>query len=177
MVRYAYGPTTKAHLTVASPPAVVWAVITDIDLPARFSDEFAGADWLDGTVVPALGTRFHRRIDNEHVGQGTVTCTVTELELERLFEWTVNDVDNPAVVRRREIEPTEDGCTVHQRARLAPGPSGVLGSSEADPDARGPDRGLSAGHVGGEHAAHGRGHPGSRAVTGVGQPGQWARVP
>ena len=106
-----------------------------------------------------------------------VTLTVTGLERERLFERTVNDVDGTASGKNYEIEPPEDGCVLHKRARHAPGPSSLLGLIKADPDALGAGRGLSAGHVAGIHAVNGRGDPGSRAVTGGGQAGQWGRVP
>ncbi len=46
-VRYADGPTAEVEVHVAAPPARVWALLTDIDLPARFSGEFRGAEWLE----------------------------------------------------------------------------------------------------------------------------------
>ena len=37
---------------VAAPPDAVWALVSDIQLPARFSAEFDGAEWLDGATGP-----------------------------------------------------------------------------------------------------------------------------
>ena len=36
-LRYADGPSTEATTTIAATPAAVWALVTDIQLPARFS--------------------------------------------------------------------------------------------------------------------------------------------
>ena len=44
-MRYSEGPTTEAKAVVHASGEVIWALITDIDLPARFSSEFQGADW------------------------------------------------------------------------------------------------------------------------------------
>ena len=37
-------PTTQADLMVAAPPAVVWALVCDIQRPARYSSEFDGGE-------------------------------------------------------------------------------------------------------------------------------------
>jgi len=54
-LRYRDCPTTQADLVIAAPPPVVWALVCDIQLPARFSSEFDGGQWLDGASRPALG--------------------------------------------------------------------------------------------------------------------------
>lgn len=135
MVRYADGPTTEATCTVAASPAEIWPAVTDIELPARFSEEFQGARWLDGATGPARGARFEGRNRNEAIGEWTVTCTVTDFEPARVYEWTVGDVDAPAAVWRFEIEPTAEGCVLTERARLGPGPSGLVAYIERHPEA------------------------------------------
>ena len=45
---------------MAAAPAVVWALVCDIQLPARFSAEFEGAEWLDGArarLTAAMASR------------------------------------------------------------------------------------------------------------------------
>jgi len=44
-IRLADEPGTWVQVDIAAPLERVWAVVTDIDLPARFSDEFLGATW------------------------------------------------------------------------------------------------------------------------------------
>ena len=48
-------PTVEVELVISAEPEVVWALVADIQLPARFSSEFRGAQWLDGATGPTLG--------------------------------------------------------------------------------------------------------------------------
>ena len=54
-LRYSDCPTVEVTLTIAASPDAVWALVSDIQLPARFSSEFLGADWLDGVTAPEAG--------------------------------------------------------------------------------------------------------------------------
>ncbi len=63
-VRLADEPGTWAEVRIDAPSAQVWDLVTDLDLPARFSEEFMGAEWTDGG--PAVGARF--------VGRATATA-------------------------------------------------------------------------------------------------------
>ena len=65
-MRYADGPTTEATTFVHAPIETVWAFITDINLPARFSTEFKGAEWIDDG--PALGATFAGRNHHNAIG-------------------------------------------------------------------------------------------------------------
>ena len=44
-VRLADGPGTVAEADIRADPAAVWARVTDINVPAEFSEEFVGAQW------------------------------------------------------------------------------------------------------------------------------------
>ena len=44
-MRYEDGPTAQVEILIDAPIEEVWQLVTDIDLPARFSNEFAGAAW------------------------------------------------------------------------------------------------------------------------------------
>ena len=48
-VVHADGPGVTVEVDVKAPPTDVWPYISDIQLPARFSDEFQGAEWLSDT--------------------------------------------------------------------------------------------------------------------------------
>ena len=109
---------------IAAPPDRVWDLVTDINVPARFSTEFQGADWLDGGG-PSLGARFVGR--NGHAATGTweTTCTVIWFESQRSFGYAVNDIDDPAARWRFDLEPTGRGTRLTMWAQMGPGRSGV----------------------------------------------------
>ena len=43
-MRYDEGPTAEATVIIDAPVARVWQLVTDINLPAQFSNEFRGRD-------------------------------------------------------------------------------------------------------------------------------------
>lgn len=131
-MRFADGPTTEAEVVVHAPPDRIWALVADIDLPARFSQEFLGATWLDGG--PAVGARFTGRNHHSMIGTWETTCVVTRYEPERAFEWAVGSADEPGASWRFELEPLDDGVRLRQWCRLGPGPSGLTPALERMPD-------------------------------------------
>src|SRR6186713_1866849 len=44
-LRFEDGPGAIAEIEIDAAPGVVWLLVSDIDLPTRFSDEAIGADW------------------------------------------------------------------------------------------------------------------------------------
>ena len=134
MVGYAESPTASHSIDIAAAAERVWALVTDIDLPARFSDEFRGAEWLDGATSPRLGARF--RGTNEHPAIGTwqVTCTVVACEEPTSFAWTVGDVDHGAATWRFDLAPGEGATTLTYTAVMGPGPSGLTPMIDARPE-------------------------------------------
>lgn len=102
----------------------MWQLVTDINIPARFSDEFQGAEWLDGNV-PALGSQFVGRNGHPVAGQWETTFTIIWFEPQRSFGYAVNDVDAPAARWRFDLEPAGDGTRLTMWAQMGPGRSGV----------------------------------------------------
>lgn len=134
-LRFADGPSTSATVDIDAAPAVVWALVSDINLPARFSTEFQGADWLDGVEEPALGARFVGRNHHDAIGSWETTSWVTALEPERRFGWAVSDPDEPGATWSFTLEPNGDhGTRLTQTVRLGPGRSGLTPALEAMPD-------------------------------------------
>ena len=133
-MRYADGPTVEVDTFVEAAPATVWKLVSDIDVPARFSSEFQGAEWLDGATGPALGARFRGRNQHEAVGEWETTSTIVEYEPDRSFAWAVMDPANPSATWRYELEPEGDGTRLRFRARMGPGPSGLTAVIEQMPD-------------------------------------------
>ena len=134
MTRYSGGPTVEVETFVDAPIDAVWELVSDIDLPGRFSDEFQGADWLDGATGPAVGARFRGRNFHPAIGHWETVATVIELEHRRRLGWSVNDVDNPASSWWFELTPGGNGTRLRQRARLGPGPSGLSVEIDVHPE-------------------------------------------
>lgn len=117
---------------VAASPDRLWALISDIGLPAEFSNEFVGAEWVDGDG-PRLGARFEGR--NVREGrEWTTVSTVDVFEPERSFGWLVGDSTDPTARWRFDVEPAVEGVTLRMWAQMGPGPSGVLSYIRRHPD-------------------------------------------
>ncbi len=133
-LRYADGPTTEVSRVIAASPNDLWVHLADINLPARFSPEFQGAEWLDGATEPALGARFRGTNEHRAVGRWSVDCTIVEFEPERVIGWVVEDPADPAARWRFSLESTDEGTRVTQWCQLGPGPSGLSPAIERMPD-------------------------------------------
>jgi len=131
-MRYTDSPTAEVEVAISAPVERVWELVSDINLPARFSSEFRGAEWLDGG--PALGARFVGRNSHSAIGEWQTTCTLTRYEAQRAFEWAVGDLEQPAARWRFELEPTADGVRLRQWAQMGPGRSGLTPAIERMPE-------------------------------------------
>ena len=134
MTRYADGPSTEVSILVDAPVSTVWALVSDVNLPGRFSDEFQDAEWLDGADAPAVGARFRGRNRHPAIGEWHTTSTITDLVPGRRIAWAVSDVDDPASWWCFELEPAGARTGLRQRVRLGPGPSGVSYEIGLDPE-------------------------------------------
>jgi hypothetical protein len=133
-LRYADCPTTEAELVIAAPPAVVWPLVCDIAMPARFSSEFQDGQWLDGVAGPALGAQFRGRNHHPAIGTWETVSTISEFEPERLFGWAVGDPGVPAARWRFSLEPEGAGTRLRQWMQIGPGESGISALIEQMPD-------------------------------------------
>jgi uncharacterized protein YndB with AHSA1/START domain len=134
-LRYADGPSTEATIDVAAPPERVWALVSDLQLPARFSNEFQGADLLGGATTPAAGARFVGRNHHPAIGSWETTSTITDYDQPRVFAYDVDGEDGrPSASWRFTVEPTESGCRLTQWMRMGPGRSGINPAIDAMPD-------------------------------------------
>jgi hypothetical protein len=133
-VRYADGPTVSVDVHVEAPPPEVWALVTDIELPARFSTEFQGAWWLDGLTEPAVGARFRGRSFHPAMGEWETTSVVIACMPARRFSWAVGDPEQPSARWRFELSPEADGTRLGQWMQMGPAPSGLSIAIEAMPD-------------------------------------------
>ena len=131
-MKYADGPTAEDEVVVDAPAERVWALVCDISLPARFSTEFKGAEWLD--EGPALGARFVGRNEHEALGEWQTTSWVNRYEPRRAFGWAVSDPDEPSSTWWFEIDEVDGGVRLRHGGRMGPAPSGLSIAITAMPD-------------------------------------------
>ena len=131
-MRYEDGPTVEVEVLIEAPIETVWALVTDINLPSRFSDEFQGAAWLDDDHE--VGARFVGRNWHKALGEWETVSIVNRYEPMRSFGWSVTDAENPSSSWWFELERTGDGVQLRQGTRMGPAPSGLNIAIAAMPD-------------------------------------------
>jgi uncharacterized protein YndB with AHSA1/START domain len=133
-MRFADGPTVEVDVQIDAPPSRVWELVCDVALPAKFSTEFQGGEWLDG-AEPSLGATFKGRNYMEGIGEWETTSVVVEYEPERVFAWAVgNDAETAAALWRFELQPEGAGTRLKQFVRLGPGQSGLTAAIDRMPE-------------------------------------------
>jgi Polyketide cyclase / dehydrase and lipid transport len=133
-LRYRDCPTVEVTLTVAASPEAVWALVSDIQLPARFSSEFLGAEWIDGAGGPTVGARFVGRNHHAAIGDWETTSTICDYVPGRRFGWAVGNVDHPSATWRFILEPDGAGTRLTQWMQMGPARSGINLAIDAMPD-------------------------------------------
>jgi len=131
-MKYADGPTARVEVMINAPVERVWELVTDIDLPARFSGEFAGARWVDD--ARGVGARFVGRNQHPAIGEWETTSYVSRYEPMREFGWSVTDPDNPSATWWFELEAHDDHVLLRHCGRMGPAPSGLSAAITARPD-------------------------------------------
>jgi hypothetical protein len=103
----------EVEITVAAPPDVVYALVSDVTRIPEFSPEVVACRWLDGATRPAVGARFEavnaagargRRWKNRPV--------VTRVEPGREFAFARTEPFAGTVVWRYRFEPVDGGTRV-----------------------------------------------------------------
>ena len=131
-MRYEDGPSIEVDVLIEAPIERVWKLVTDINVPARFSTEFLGARWLDD--VPCVGARFVGRNRHAAMGEWETTSFVNRYEPRRAFGWAVTDPDNPSASWWFQLTQEPDGVRLRQGTRMGPAPSGLTIAITAMPD-------------------------------------------
>ncbi len=117
------GPGVTVEVEVKAPPDEVWPYIADINLPARFSDEFQGAEWI--SEEPGVGATFLGRNRRDDMPEWEVTCHVVGYEPDHLFAWNSVDADNAAAQWSLELVSLAGATRLRFAMVLGPGPSGL----------------------------------------------------
>jgi hypothetical protein len=111
----------------------VWALVSDIELPAKFSDEFLGAEWFDGER--SVGASFVGRNRHPVAGEWEAPGFVEVWDEGRSFAWATMDRDHPGARWRFDLEPVDDDRTrLRYSMSLGPGTSLMTAAIEAMPD-------------------------------------------
>ncbi|WP_306364257.1 SRPBCC family protein [Nocardia sp. CC227C] len=133
-MRYRDQPTIEVSERVSCTPAQAWALVTDITLPSRFSEELESAQWLDGADRVAVGARFRGTNRHSAMGNWCTDCEIIEVEPERRWVWQVHGPAGVSATWGFEVDPARSGVIVRQWGRLGPGPSGLSHAISAMPD-------------------------------------------
>ncbi len=133
-MKYADNPTVEVDVFVDAPVERLWSLVSDINLPARFSSELQAAHWLDDATGPVAGARFVGRSWHPAAGEWETTCVVTVCEPCRSFGWAVGDPDHPSASWRFDVEPEGAGARLRQWAQIGPAPSGLTPAILAMPE-------------------------------------------
>jgi hypothetical protein len=133
-LRYSDCPTTQAEVLIAAPAPAVWALVCDIQLPARFSSEFDGGEWLDGAGSPAPGARFTGRNQHPAIGSWETTSTICEYQPGQVLGWAVGDPDRPSARWRFTLAADATGTRLTQWMQMGPARSGINLAIDAMPE-------------------------------------------
>jgi Polyketide cyclase / dehydrase and lipid transport len=126
-MRYAEGPSVEVETFIDASPDAVWALVSDVTIPVRFSTELEEVTWLDDT-------RFTGRSRHPAIGEWETTCTVVACDPESLFAWVVGDPESPSAQWRFSLEAEGNGTLLRQWMRMGPAPSGLNLAIEGMPD-------------------------------------------
>lgn len=147
-MKYTDGPEAHVECRVRASPSRVWSLVSDIELPVRFSPELHRVAWTNDATGPAVGATFVGHNRNQILGTWRTLSRIVELVPERVFAWAVFDVDDvfsgsvakpdaPAATWRFELRPDGsdgDATLLRQSAWLGPGPSGLTLAIDYAPD-------------------------------------------
>jgi len=134
MTRFADGPRTEVEVRIDAPPSRVWSFVTDVAVPAEFSSEFQGAEWVDGHAGPELGAKFRGRNRHDAIGEWETTSVIVACDEGRVFAWAVGDPDNASATWAFDLTPDGEGTLLSYSVRLGPGPSGLTYAIDQRPD-------------------------------------------
>ena len=127
-------PGVTVEIDVEAPPERVWELVSDINMPARFSNEFQSAEWIDSDG-PREGASFIGRNERADVNRKWETTSyVVACDAPRVFAWNVNDRDQPSAQWRFELERIPGGTRLRQRLTIGPSLSATGRAMEENPD-------------------------------------------
>ena len=96
------GPGVVVEIDTDARPEAVWEVISDIGMPARFSQELVDAEWTsDGDR--GVGSTFRGSNSIPDIRDWDTNCIVTTWKDQETFEWRVTDAQKPGAIWRFDL--------------------------------------------------------------------------
>jgi len=129
----AAGPGVTVEVDIAAAPTRVWELVSDINLPARFSTEFLGATWIN-TESPRVGAAFVGRNRREEGREWETTSYIVAWEPPWVLAWNVSDPAQPSAQWRFELEPLGSGTRLRQQVTIGPAMSGTARAMAQQPE-------------------------------------------
>ena len=117
---------------IAASAARVWDLVSDVNLPARFSAELVRAEW-EGT--PGVGSTI-RGYMNLNGREWDTESVVIDWRPNEGFMWSVYGPDDPIAEWGFRITPLGSGVLLVMHAQLGSARSGLTAAIEARPDKR-----------------------------------------
>jgi hypothetical protein len=96
------GPGVVVEIDTDARPKAVWEVISDINTPARFSDELVQAEWTT-SGDRGVGSTFRGSNSIPDVHDWDTNCIVTAWKDREAFEWRTTDPENPGAIWRFDL--------------------------------------------------------------------------
>lgn len=123
----------------------LWAVVSDITLPVRFSSELKAVSWLEPATEVAVGAQFVGENVNPQIGQWWTVSEVVDVEPARMFGWAVlafggsdtvpaRTTGQPLVHWQFVLTPDGDGVRLEHRMWLTGERSGLHEAVEKNPE-------------------------------------------
>ncbi len=131
-LRFADGPGIIVEADIDAPLSAVWALVTDINVPGRFSTEFLGAEWAG--PERGVGAVFHGRNQHAAIGEWTVPCFVDTFDEGRAFGWCTSDPEQPGARWKFELDASVGRTRLRFGYVIGPGRSGTSRAIEMNPD-------------------------------------------
>ena len=131
-LRFEDGPGVIVEIDIDARPAVLWPLISDIEIATRFSTESQGADWVGDER--GLGARFTGHNAHDAVGTWDLPCTVDTYDEPTSFGWRTADPDRPGARWRFDLEPAGTRQRLRFSYTMGPGSSGTAAAIEARPE-------------------------------------------
>ena len=130
--RVADGPGVVAEIDIDAKPAAVWKVVSDITMPAQFSDELVGAEWTS-EGPPGIGSTFRGRNEIPDKFTWEIDCHVSEWRESEAFEWRVKDASDPGAIWRFDLAEQGAGTRLRMSMVIGPRNNGTAPAALKDP--------------------------------------------
>ena len=125
-------PGVTVEVDIQASDHQVWELVSDINVAAKFSDEFLGANWSDGES-PVTGSTFVGR-NQRGDRYWETTSYVKTYDPPNIFAWNVGDLDSPSAQWKFEIVAIGDQSRLRHSMIIGPGIGGTARAMRDNPD-------------------------------------------